>query len=125
METKCCIFCKKVIGDKFTIAKIDENGKPISYLCDECFKTDDDDDYTQDEIVLDTLDIEKVNSPQHYNTGNIECIDYIEDCGFGEAFCLGNAIKYIARANHKGSKLEDLKKARWYLNRTIEKLEKE
>lgn len=63
-----------------------------------------------------------VDHPKHYNAGRIEVIDAIEDWGLG--FHLGNVVKYIARANHKGKPLEDLKKAQWYLNRAIEKLEK-
>lgn len=58
-----------------------------------------------------------INSPEHYNKGNIEVIDAIEDWGLD--FCLGNAIKYIARAGHKGKFEEDIRKAIWYLKRTI------
>ncbi len=54
-----------------------------------------------------------VNHPKHYNFGKFEVIDVIEDWDLG--FHLGNALKYIGRANHKGSRLEDLQKARWYL----------
>ena len=54
-------------------------------------------------------------NPPHYTERGIEPIVAIEAWGLG--FCLGNAVKYIARADHKGSRLEDLKKARWYLNR--------
>ncbi len=63
-----------------------------------------------------------VNHPKHYNQGKIEVIEFIEDQGMGEAFCLGNAIKYIARAGkkHPGTFIEDLEKARWYLDRIIE-----
>ena len=65
-----------------------------------------------------------VSHPSHYADRKIEVIDYIEDCGFGEAFCLGNVIKYVSRAGHKDptKKLEDLQKAQWYLNRCIEAL---
>ena len=62
-----------------------------------------------------------VDHPKHYNAGKIEVIDAIEDWGLG--FHLGNVVKYVARAEHKGRTLEDLKKAQWYLNRAIEKLE--
>ena len=64
-----------------------------------------------------------VNHPSHYNTGKIEVIDAIEDWGLG--FALGNAVKYIARAAHKGRLIEDLRKARWYLDREIQRLERE
>jgi len=62
---------------------------------------------------------EYIEHPPHYNRGSIECIDYIEDQRL--CFHLGNVVKYIARAGHKETtgKLEDLKKARWYLDRYI------
>lgn len=66
---------------------------------------------------------ETVNHPPHYKHGGLEAIDAIEAWDLG--FCLGNTLKYICRAKHKGSELEDLKKARWYLDRYIAKLEKE
>ena len=47
----------------------------------------------------------------------IEPIDVIEDWRLG--FCLGNTVKYIARAEHKGSTIQDLEKAEWYLKREI------
>ena len=65
-----------------------------------------------------------VNHPTHYNIGRIEVIDAIEAWGLGEGFNRGNAIKYIARAGHKDSEIEDLKKAAWYIQREIERLEK-
>lgn len=65
---------------------------------------------------------ETVNHPNHYNVGGIEVIDFIESWNLG--FSLGNAIKYIARAPYKNNELEDLKKARWYVDREIERLEK-
>lgn len=66
--------------------------------------------------------IDVVNHPPHYKSDSgIESIDVIE--GFGLNFRLGNTIKYILRHNKKGNPLEDLKKARWYLDREIEKLE--
>lgn len=63
-----------------------------------------------------------VDHPAHYNAGSIEVITAIDDWGLG--FSLGNAVKYIARAKHKGSELTDLKKACWYLNHEIERLQK-
>lgn len=64
-----------------------------------------------------------VNRPAHYTDGKIEVIDFIEDKKLG--FCLGNAIKYIARAGKKdpSKEIEDLKKARWYVDRRIKELE--
>ncbi|EON84742.1 hypothetical protein D592_14749 [Staphylococcus epidermidis 36-1] len=72
-----------------------------------------------------TLD-DKVSHPTHYTYGDIEIIDFIEqvtkDYKPELAFAIGNAIKYISRANRKNGK-EDLDKARWYLNRAFEKWE--
>lgn len=66
---------------------------------------------------------EKVNHPSHYNQGKIEVIDAIEDWELN--FCEGNVIKYVARHRHKEEPLEDLKKAKWYLERLIGKIEDE
>jgi hypothetical protein len=68
------------------------------------------------------MNTEKVNHPKHYNFGTIEVIDVIEDWSLN--FHLGNAVKYIARAEHKDRTVEDLKKARWYLDREIQRQEK-
>jgi len=59
-----------------------------------------------------------VNHPAHYKIGGIETIDFIEAKNLG--YNLGNVVKYITRADHKGNKLEDLRKAQWYLTRAIE-----
>jgi hypothetical protein len=63
-----------------------------------------------------------VNSPVHYTShpSGVECICITEHMGF----CLGNAIKYIWRADEKGNAIEDLRKAAYYINREIEKREK-
>ena len=58
-----------------------------------------------------------IDHPAHYNQGRIEPIDVIEDWDLG--YHEGNVVKYIARAEHKGQALTDLKKARWYLDRAI------
>lgn len=62
-----------------------------------------------------------VNHPPHYCTGAIDVIDFIEDKEL--PYHLGNVVKYVARHEHKGRPIEDLKKARWYLDRYINKLE--
>lgn len=66
--------------------------------------------------------MDKINHPSHYNSGQIEAIDVIEDWDLD--FCLGNVIKYISRAGKKDTATlkEDLLKAKWYLDRKIEKL---
>ena len=63
-----------------------------------------------------------VNHPAHYKVGGIETIDFIEAKKL--SYNLGNVVKYITRADHKGSKRIDLEKARWYLNRELENLSK-
>ena len=65
---------------------------------------------------------ESINHPAHYNTGQIEVIDFIEDQELG--FHLGNAVKYICRAGRKNpdKTIEDLQKATWYLDRKINEL---
>ena len=59
-----------------------------------------------------------VNHPPHYKVGGIETIDFIEAKGLN--YHLGNVVKYITRADHKGDRLENLRKAKWYLEREIE-----
>lgn len=70
---------------------------------------------------------DSVNHPSHYNMGDIEVIDALEAWGFGKGFNRGNAIKYIARAGRKDPRkeVEDLKKARFYIDAEISRLEKE
>ena len=66
---------------------------------------------------------EMVNHPSHYQTSSgIEVIDVIE--AFNLGFCLGNVVKYILRAGHKDDILQDLNKAKWYLEREIATIEK-
>jgi hypothetical protein len=68
---------------------------------------------------------EKINHPAHYGGDTTyEAIKVIEAWGLG--FCLGNTVKYICRSTYnvvQSRILEDLKKARWYLDREISKLE--
>ena len=71
--------------------------------------------------------VDMVAHPPHYNHGGIECIDAIRASlgldGFS-AYCRGAVIKYCWRCDFKGRKVEDLRKAAWYLNRLIEELER-
>ena len=63
-----------------------------------------------------------VNHPEHYTKGGIETIDFIKAklSGYGyRAYLTGNVIKYMSRAGSKGDKLEDLQKAKWYLDELI------
>jgi hypothetical protein len=68
-----------------------------------------------------------VNHPNHYTQGSIEVIDFMESCLTREEFCGGckmNVLKYVSREKFKNG-TEDLKKARWYLDRLISYLEDE
>lgn len=72
------------------------------------------------------LTLDPVNHPHHYTHGTIETIDYMESCLTDEEIRGGyklNVLKYVSRERHKNG-LEDLKKARWYLDRLIGYLEK-
>jgi hypothetical protein len=61
-----------------------------------------------------------VDHPAHYKVGGIETIDFIEAKKLN--YNIGNVIKYLTRADYKGNKLEDLRKAQWYLTREISTL---
>lgn len=66
--------------------------------------------------------VDVVNSPPHYKTGGIEAIEGIEASMAPEAYAgylKGNIMKYMWRYERKGKPIEDLKKARWYLDRLI------
>ena len=69
----------------------------------------------------DTRMHDPVNHPQHYteHPSGVECIQITEHM----SFCLGNAVKYIWRADLKHDAIEDLKKARWYIDREIQRRE--
>ncbi len=85
--------------------------------------------FTADELepapaVNESLTIDNVNHPPHYNQGGIECIEAIKAAtgsGFVK-YCTGNVIKYLWRYDNKGG-VEDLKKAAWYLDRAIKEME--
>ncbi len=79
-----------------------------------------DDDIIAYRVVNDKQD--SVNHPPHYNghPSGVECIQITEHM----SFCRGNAMKYLWRAGEKGDEIEDLKKARWYIDREIQRLEK-
>jgi hypothetical protein len=63
-----------------------------------------------------------INHPRHYNAhpSGVECIAVVEHMSFN----VGNAIKYLWRADEKGAPLQDLRKAVWYITREIERREK-
>lgn len=82
--------------------------------------------HTQSNDVQQRKRKDNVNSPSHYNYGDIEVIDFIEQVtqhyNPNVAYHIGNAIKYLARSPHKNGK-EDVDKARWYIERAFENWE--
>lgn len=77
-----------------------------------------------EDVINEELDM--INSPSHYTSGNIECIDAIKEAtkhldGF-EGYLTGNIIKYLWRYKHKNG-VEDLRKAAWYLDRLVGSVE--
>ena len=78
-------------------------------------------EFTQKPTSLEKAPVEEaVDHPPHYNQG-IEVIDFIDSWDFN--FTVGNIIKYVSRHKYKKEPLEDLKKAKWYLDRLIRKYE--
>ena len=75
------------------------------------------------EEVLQEAKEDEVNSPAHYKIGGIETIDFIEAKTLN--YHLGNVVKYVTRASHKGNYIQDLEKAKWYLEREINKAKNE
>jgi hypothetical protein len=67
------------------------------------------------------LEDEAVNHPAHYTVGGIEVYDFIKAKGL--SYELGNVVKYVSRAEFKANKVEDLRKARWYLDAAIKQEE--
>ena len=83
-----------------------------------------------EEEYADPYDIQydPVGKPKHYNSGNIECIEAIEESMSSHAFkgyLKGNCLKYLWRYDYKGKQVEDLQKAGWYLNRLTVMVTKE
>ena len=72
-----------------------------------------------------------VNHPSHYTKGGIECIDAMKSMMYGAivsafiAYCWGASFKYLWRWHYKGKPIQDLEKAKWYINKMIEKLKEE
>lgn len=87
----------------------EEEKEVFTVICDSC--------ESEGELVKTDM----VNHPPHYTVGGIETIDFIEAKQL--SYHLGNVVKYVVRAGHKGDPLQDLQKARWYLERAIQKAE--
>lgn len=121
-----CSVCRYRFNDKklVVLGKINyfepkekEHSSNCTISAKECNKAFKNKDYGYEKISNDEIDM--VNHPPHYQHG-IEPIEFIESHNLN--FNLGSAVKYIARAPYKGKELEDLKKAKWYLEREIKKM---
>lgn len=121
----------EILGDRMTgeVSKISSNGKTAQIRVDDGVYRDitDNNDFTILEWNATPQYAEDmVNSPSHYNYGEIEVIDFIEQVtkhyNPNVAYHIGNAIKYLARSPHKNGK-EDVEKARWYIERAFENWE--
>lgn len=135
MEEKIIQFCKDVIQKNGDTHQCDCMGIDCNYCPFSRFNSNDEYACTKREnehnykIAQKQLRIyeckskfkqdDNVNSPKHYNIGKIEVIEAIEDWKLN--FNLGNAIKYIARCEHKENKKQDLEKAKWYIERELRK----
>ena len=95
--------------------------KEYSYVWVDTDKLDDSakDALASQLITMEEPQLDPVNHPYHYKVGGIETIDFIEAKDLN--YNMGNAVKYISRADHKGNKRQDLEKAVWYLNRELAK----
>lgn len=118
----------KVLGDNMTgeVTEIADNGKSAEIQVDDgVYRViNDNNDFTIIEWnAVPEYAEDTVNHPSHYNYGDIETIDFIEqvtkDYNASVAYHIGNAIKYLARSPHKNGK-EDIAKAKWYIERAFE-----
>lgn len=128
-----CPACRDLLNKpKNKVSPKDKESKKVDECAPVISKTETTESYITADSVKDLYDVttdkkpnritNAIDHPSHYNRGKIEVIDFIEDQGL--SFHLGNVIKYVARAGSKGDKLEDLKKARWYLDRYINEVMK-
>lgn len=104
---------KARFGEKFDPLKWFTSGTSVTDRLNELY------DPTDKEMTNASPKADPVNHPEHYKVGGIETIDFIEAKAL--SYHLGNAVKYITRADHKGNRLQDLQKAKWYIDRAIEK----
>lgn len=118
----------KVLGDNMTgeVTEIADNGKSAEIQVDDGVYRVINDNYDFTIIEWNAVPEyaeDTVNHPSHYNYGDIEIIDFIEQVtkhyNPNVAYHIGNAIKYLARSPHKNGK-EDVAKAKWYIERAFE-----
>ena len=116
------------INPRATAYEIAEDGKSF-YWTDEMLEPIEDPLATKiEERNNKNTSDDKVNSPSHYTRGDIEVIDIIRQLVQGyepfEAYLVGNAVKYLARANVKENKQQDLEKAKWHIDKLLKEQNK-
>lgn len=121
------IICPNCNSRDVALDSIQFGGKPITCKCMRCAEDFALYDGLQEQYDGETIEIKNdpVNAPSHY-IGKIECIDYLRDKLTKEeftGFCMGNVLKYSSRWRKKDG-LQDLKKAKVYLDWAIENEEK-
>jgi hypothetical protein len=118
--TEICIPCAACNGWGELQAESADGESSDAVVCPYCDGTGatPDPDYAP----LDLVPHDPVSRPAHYDFA-IQPIDFIEAAGLG--FHEANVVKYVSRAKHKGSQLQDLEKARFYLDRLISKLKEQ
>lgn len=118
-----CSDCPDVVREactKYTLRDAPEEW--IGVMFNSLFPTKGESDTTEETPPTDTASVDNVNHPSHYETGKYECIEAMIETQGKEAvqsFCVCNAFKYLWRHTRK-NKLEDVKKAIWYLNKFVE-----
>ena len=127
VDSSLIYMLRKELIPNFEYALAIGKSKSLDDAYDEVTKADtldyDDMEYSPHVNVTHTaIEHDPVNHPNHYTVGGIETIDFIEAKGLN--YNLGNVVKYMTRADHKGNKVEDLQKALWYLNRELQNLQK-
>lgn len=122
----------EILGDRMTgeVSKISSNGKSAEIQVDDGVYRVINDNYDFTIIEWNAVPEyaeDTVNHPSHYNYGEIEVINFIEQVtkhyNPNVAYHIGNAIKYLARSPHKNGK-EDVAKAKWYIERAFENWDK-
>lgn len=112
-----CIFCGNELPYKSKDSFRKDRSNGDDKLCPKC---KDGLKKTVKEVVA-VEEFDAVNKPKHYTDKNIEVIEYIVDTvADPKSYCIGNVLKYVSRYDRKDNAVQDLEKARYYLNKTIE-----
>ena len=125
-DCSCCLLDK--FSDSCNFNRWSDDKLAIAY--DHVYKNSearlDDSHLKNEEVKMDENAPDMVNHPKHYTQGSIECIDALKAATVGkrgiEAVCVANVIKYLWRYEEKDG-IEDVRKAKWYIERLLKELE--